>query len=195
VAPDRFYVHVSVIDEFTRDFTARAKSLRLGHGLEETSQMGPLINQRRLDAVEKIVADSVSRGGRIETGGRRSPGHNKGFFYEPTVITGLADDAPALAAENFGPIAAITPFESDEEVFARANSGELGLSAYVFTRSAARAREAVERLDVGMVGVNSFALAAAEAPFGGIKFSGMGREGGAEGIIDYLDVKLAQIIV
>jgi succinate-semialdehyde dehydrogenase/glutarate-semialdehyde dehydrogenase len=195
VAPDRFYVHASQFDAFTRDFTARAKALRLGHGLEESSQMGPLINQRRLDAVEKIVADSVARGGRVETGGRRSPAHNKGFFYEPTVITGLADDAPALAAENFGPIAAITPFETDDEVFARANSGELGLSAYVFTGSAARAREAVARLDVGMVGVNSFALAAAEAPFGGIKFSGMGREGGAEGISDYLDVKLAQVIV
>jgi succinate-semialdehyde dehydrogenase/glutarate-semialdehyde dehydrogenase len=195
VAPDRFYVHASLKERFTRDFTAQAKALRLGHGLEEASQMGPLINQRRLEAIEKIVADSVARGGRIETGGRRSPAHNKGFFYEPTVITGLADDAPALAGENFGPIAAITPFEDDEEVYARANSGELGLSAYLFTRSPRRAREAVERIDAGMVGVNSFALAAAEAPFGGIKFSGMGREGGAEGIFDYLDVKLAQVTV
>lgn len=195
VAPDRFYVHASLKERFTRDFTAQARALKLGHGLEETSQMGPLINQRRLDAIEKIVADSVARGGRVETGGRRSPAHNTGFFYEPTVITGLADDAPALAAENFGPIAAITPFEDDEEVYTRANKGELGLSAYVFTRSAARAREAVERIDAGMVGVNSFALAAAEAPFGGIKFSGMGREGGAEGISDYLDVKLAQVTV
>jgi succinate-semialdehyde dehydrogenase/glutarate-semialdehyde dehydrogenase len=157
--------------------------------------MGPLINQRRIDAIESIVADAEKRGGRIETGGRRPPGQNKGFFFEPTVISSLPDDALALAQENFGPIAAITPFSTADEVFARANSGDFGLSAYVFTHDPARIREAVSRIEAGMVGVNSFALAAAEAPFGGIKSSGMGREGGTEGILDYLNVKLSQVTV
>jgi succinate-semialdehyde dehydrogenase/glutarate-semialdehyde dehydrogenase len=193
VTPDRFYVHESLHDRFVAGFASRAKALRLGHGLDETTQMGPLINRRRVDAIEAIVADARARGGRIEAGGMRPAEFNKGFFYAPTVISGLPDEAQALAAENFGPIAAITPFADAEEVYARANSSELGLSAYVFTRDPRRIREAVARLEAGMVGVNSFALAAAEAPFGGIKASGMGREGGAEGIADYLNVKLAQI--
>jgi succinate-semialdehyde dehydrogenase / glutarate-semialdehyde dehydrogenase len=111
------------------------------------------------------------------------------------VIADLPDDAQALAEENFGPIAAITSFKSDEEVFTRANATELGLSAYAFTTSARRMRETVSRLEVGMVGINSFALAAAEAPFGGIKASGMGREGGDLGIHDYLNVKLANVVL
>ena len=193
VTADRFYVHQSLHDKFVDGFAARARALKLGHGLDEATQMGPLINQRRVDAIEAIIADAQARGGRIEAGGKRPPGQNKGFFYEPTVISGLADDARALAEENFGPVAAITPFADAEEAFTRANATEFALSAYVFTRDPRRIREAVARLEAGMVGVNSFALAAAEAPFGGIKSSGMGREGGSEGIHDYLNVKLAQI--
>jgi succinate-semialdehyde dehydrogenase/glutarate-semialdehyde dehydrogenase len=195
VTADRFYVHESLVKPFTQGFAARARALRLGHGLEESTQMGPLINQRRVDAMEKIVADATARGGRIETGGGRPKGQNKGFFFEPTVITGLPDDALAIAEENFGPIAAITSFGDTEEAYARANSSEYGLAAYVFTRDPARMRAAAARLEAGMVGVNSFALAAAEAPFGGIKASGMGREGGTEGILDYMNVKLTQVVV
>jgi succinate-semialdehyde dehydrogenase/glutarate-semialdehyde dehydrogenase len=195
VTGDRFYVHESLHDKFVAGFAARAKTLKLGHGLDESSQMGPLINQRRVDAIESIVADAKARGGKIEAGGKRPEGQNKGFFYEPTVISSLPDDAKALAEENFGPIAAITPFASDEEVFTRANATEFGLSAYAFTTSAKRMREVAHRLQAGMVGINSFALAAAEAPFGGIKASGMGREGGTESVHDYLNVKLAQMTV
>ncbi len=195
VTGDRFYVHQSLHDKFVSGFTARAKALKLGHGLEDSSQMGPLINQRRVDAMEAVVADARKRGGKIETGGGRPKGQNKGFFFEPTVISGLPDDALALAEENFGPIAAITPFSDAENVYARANASDYGLSAYVFTRDPQRIREAVARIEAGMVGVNSFALAAAEAPFGGIKSSGMGREGGSESIHDYLNVKLAQIVL
>jgi succinate-semialdehyde dehydrogenase/glutarate-semialdehyde dehydrogenase len=193
VTGDRFYVHESLHDKFVEGFANRAKALKLGHGLEDQTQMGPLINQRRIDAVEAIIADAKSHGGKIATGGKRPPGQNKGFFYEPTVISNLPDEAKALSEENFGPIAAITPFANDDEAYARANSTDMGLSAYVFTRNPNRVREAVSRLESGMVGVNSFALAAAEAPFGGIKHSGMGREGGTEAIHDYLNVKLAQI--
>lgn len=195
VTADRFYVHERLVKPFVEGFTARARALKLGHGLEESTQMGPLINQRRVDAMEKIVADAKARGGKIETGGGRPAGQNKGFFFEPTVITGLPDEALAVAEENFGPIAAISSFASAEEAYARANASEHGLAAYVFTRDPTRMREAAARLESGMVGVNSYALAAAEAPFGGIKASGMGREGGAEGILDYMNVKLTQVVV
>jgi succinate-semialdehyde dehydrogenase/glutarate-semialdehyde dehydrogenase len=195
VTGDRFYVHESLHDRFVAGFAQRAAALKLGHGLDEATQMGPLINQRRVDAMERIVADATERGGRIATGGGRPAGQNKGYFFAPTVISGLGDDAKAVAEENFGPIAAILPFQGDEEVYERANASELALSAYVFTRNPARMREAVARIEAGMVGINSFALAAAEAPFGGIKASGMGREGGSEGILDYLNVKLAQVAV
>ena len=193
VTPDRFYVHESLHKAFAEGFTARAKALKVGHGLDEATQMGPLINKRRRDAIEAVVADARDKGGTIMAGGGTPADRNTGFFFAPTVITGLPDDAKALAEENFGPIAAITSFRTDDEAYGRANDSIYGLSAYAFTRSAARAREAVARIQSGMVGINSFALAAAEAPFGGIKYSGMGREGGQEGIVDYSNVKLGQV--
>ena len=193
VTPDRFYVHESLYKAFTEGFTARAKALKVGHGLDEATQMGPLINKRRRDAIEAVVADARDKGGTITAGGGTPADRNTGFFFAPTVITGLPDDAKALSEENFGPIAAITPFRTDDEAYGRANDSIYGLSAYAFTRSAVRAREAVARIQSGMVGINSFALAAAEAPFGGVKYSGMGREGGSEGIVDYSNVKLAQV--
>jgi succinate-semialdehyde dehydrogenase/glutarate-semialdehyde dehydrogenase len=195
VTGDRFYVHESLLQKFIEGFAARAKALKLGHGLDEASQMGPLINTKRMGAVERIVDDAKARGGRIVAGGERPSDQNKGFFYAPTVIADLPDDALAIAEENFGPIAAITSFKTDDEVYERANSTELGLSAYAFTQNSKRMREAVARIEAGMVGINSFALAAAEAPFGGMKASGMGREGGSEGIQDYMNVKLAQVTV
>ena len=193
VTPDRFYVHERLYKPFAEGFAARAKAIKVGPGLDEASQMGPLINKRRRDAIEAVVQDARDRGGEVIAGGARPADRNSGFFFQPTVITGLPDDAKALAEENFGPIAAITPFASDEEAYRRANDSIYGLSAYVFTRSPARARAAVARIQSGMVGINSFALAAAEAPFGGIKYSGMGREGGTEGIGDYSNVKLGQV--
>ncbi|PAU74114.1 MULTISPECIES: NAD-dependent succinate-semialdehyde dehydrogenase [Halomonas] len=195
VTADRFYVHESLYDRFVEGFAQRAQLLKLGSGLDETTQMGPLINQRRLDAIEAVVSDAIGRGARVVTGGKRPEGIGAGYFFEPTVLADVPDDALAMAEENFGPIAAITAFSDTEEVYARANSLPVGLAAYAFTRDPARMREVVARLEAGMVGVNSFALAAAEAPFGGIKDSGMGREGGAEGIHDYTNVKLAQITV
>lgn len=195
VTPDRFYVHESLHERFVEGFAARARALKVGRGLDEATQMGPLINKRRRAAIEEIVADAEHRGGRIVAGGGTPANRNAGFFFEPTVITGLPDDARAMAQENFGPIAAIAAFASDDEAYRRANDSVYGLSAYAFTRSARRAREAVARLQAGMVGINSFALAAAEGPFGGTKYSGMGREGGTEGIGDYSNVKLAQVVI
>ena len=194
VTPDRFFVHASLHDAFVEGFVKRAKAIKLGDGLDESVTMGPLINERRLSEIDNIVRDAVHAGAQISTGGQRAAGFNKGYFYEPTVLTGVTDEMKIFAEENFGPIAAITTFTDDNEVMVRANASVMGLSAYAFTSSPDRARRTVSALKAGMVGINSFALAASEAPFGGTNFSGMGREGGIEGIEDYLDTKLAQIV-
>jgi succinate-semialdehyde dehydrogenase/glutarate-semialdehyde dehydrogenase len=194
VTADRFFVHESLHDRFVEGFVKRAQAIRLGDGADPATGMGPLINKGRLAEVDAIVADAVATGAKVETGGKRAAGFNEGNFYEPTVLTCVTDDMRVFAEENFGPIAAITRFATEDEVLARANKGEMGLSAYAFTRSPDRARRTVSGLKAGMVGINSFALAAAEAPFGGTRFSGLGREGGSEGIEDYLDTKLAQLV-
>jgi len=194
VTPDRFYVHESLHDEFVKGFAARARAIKLGDGLDASVGMGPLINGSRLAEIEAIVTDAVRAGAKVVSGGGRPTAFNAGYFFEPTVLADVTDDMKVMAEENFGPIAAITRFGSDDEAIARANASDMGLSAYAFTRSPARARRTVAELKAGMVGINSFALAASEAPFGGANFSGMGREGGSEGIHDYLDTKLAQIV-
>ena len=194
VTGDRFYVHDSLHDAFVDGFVKRAQAIRLGDGLDPSVGMGPLINGARLAEMEKIVAGAVAAGAKIATGGQRAGGFNAGHFYEPTVLTGCTDDMAVMAEENFGPIAAISRFHSEDEVLARANASDMGLSAYAFTQSPARARRTVSALKAGMVGINSFAMAASEAPFGGTNHSGMGREGGTEGIRDYLDVKSSQVV-
>jgi len=195
VTPDRMFIHESLHDAFVEGFAARARAIKLGDGLDAPVGMGPLINAGRLDEIESVVQDAVRGGARLAAGGVRPSAFNAGHFFEPTVLCDVTDDMKAFADENFGPIAAITRFRADDEVLQRANSCDMGLSAYAFTRSAARARRTVAELKAGMVGINSFALAASEAPFGGTKFSGMGREGGIEGIQDYLDTKLAQMVL
>ncbi|MBP1806683.1 NAD-dependent succinate-semialdehyde dehydrogenase [Rubellimicrobium aerolatum] len=194
VTADRFYVHESLHDAFVEGFVARAQALKVGDGLDPTTQMGPLISRRRLEEIEGIVADAIKAGATLASGGKRASGFNAGHFHEPTVLTDVTDDMRVMAEENFGPIAAITRFTSDDEALSRANSTDMGLSAYAFTRSPQRARRTVAELKAGMVGINSFAMAAAEAPFGGTAFSGLGREGGPEGIDAYLDTKLAQMV-
>lgn len=194
VTGDRFYVHERLHDAFVEGFVSRAQAIKLGDGLDPTVGMGPLISADRVTEMERIVAGAVAAGAKVATGGKRAGGFNAGHFYEPTVLTGCTDDMGVMAEENFGPIAAITPFSSEDEVLARANASDMGLSAYAFTSSPARARRSVSALKAGMVGINSFAMAASEAPFGGTNHSGMGREGGIEGIRDYLDVKSSQMV-
>jgi len=194
VTPDRFFIHESLHDAFVEGFVARAKAITLGDGLNEDVTMGPLISSRRLGEIDAVVQDAVKAGAVVAAGGQRASGFNEGHFYQPTVLTNVSDDMKVFAEENFGPIAAITTFRDEDEVLARANASEMGLSAYAFTASPDRARRAVTALKSGMVGINSFALAASEAPFGGTNHSGMGREGGTEGLEDYLDTKLAQIV-
>jgi succinate-semialdehyde dehydrogenase/glutarate-semialdehyde dehydrogenase len=194
VTGDRFYVHERLHDAFVEGFVKRAEAIKLGDGLDPTVGMGPLISADRLTEMERIVAGAVAAGAAVATGGKRAGGFNAGHFFEPTVLTGCTDDMCVVAEETFGPIAAITRFSSEDEVLVRANSTDMGLSAYAFTTSPARARRTVSALKAGMVGINSFAMAASEAPFGGTNHSGMGREGGVEGIRDYLDVKSSQMV-
>lgn len=194
VTGDRFYVHDSLHDAFVAGFVDRARAIRLGDGLDPATGMGPLISAARLAEMERIVAGAVAAGARVAGGGQRAAGFNAGHFFEPTVLTGCTDDMAVMAQENFGPIAAISRFSGEAEVLARANASDMGLSAYAFTRDPGRARRSVAALKAGMVGINSFAMAAAEAPFGGTNHSGMGREGGTEGIRDYLDVKSSQMV-
>lgn len=194
VTGDRFYVHDSLHDAFVTGFVERARTIKLGDGLDPSVGMGPLINAGRLAEMEKIVAGAVQAGATIACGGQRGAGFNAGHFFEPTVLTDCTDDMAVMAEENFGPIAAITRFSAEDDVLARANGTDMGLSAYAFTQNPARARRTVAALKAGMVGINSFAMAASEAPFGGTNHSGMGREGGIEGIRDYLDVKSSQMV-
>ena len=187
ISPTRFYVHEDVYKPFVARFTEYANAIKLGNGLEKTTTMGPLANPRRLDAMDAFVADAAERGAKIATGGRRHG--NVGYFYEPTVITDVPDDAKVMTQEPFGPLAPIVPFKTFDEVVKRANSLEFGLAAYAFTSSNATAAAIGEAIESGMVGVNSVAISTPETPFGGVKESGHGSEGGIEGLDAYLNVK------
>ncbi len=190
VSPTRFYVHEHIIDTFCDTFVSETKKLRLGNGLDENVDMGPLVTQKRLEEVESFIKKVKQTGGTILTGGKRAEGFSKGYFFEPTVIRDLPNDSYLLCNEIFGPIALIQSFNDLGEVFKRANSTEYGLASYTFTSSLAKAHLTVKHISAGMVGVNSFALAAAEVPFGGIKASGFGRESGALGMQEYLQSKI-----
>ena len=187
IAASRFFVHESVVDRFTKTFVETAKAMRLGNGREEGVEIGPLANERRLVATESLVADAVSKGAAVACGGRRPDGHKNGYYYEPTVLTNVDDSMKLMHEEPFAPIAPITTFNDMENVLQQANDTELGLAGYIFTQNTKTAFHASEGLEVGMVGVNHLVIASAEMPFGGIKQSGFGREGGSEGI-DYYTV-------
>jgi succinate-semialdehyde dehydrogenase/glutarate-semialdehyde dehydrogenase len=187
VAPTRFLVQEAVYEPFLERFTAAAKAIRLGNGLEAGTTMGPLANPRRVAAMEGFVADAVQKGAKIRTGGARHG--NKGYFYEPTVLTDLAPDARVLHEEPFGPLALFLPFGSFDEAIAEANRLPYGLAAYAYTRSATAATALGARIEAGMVGINHHGLALPETPFGGVKDSGYGSEGGAEGLEPYVVTK------
>lgn len=189
VSPTRFYVHEDVYEPFARTFAEVARSLRIGRGLEEGVQIGPMANRRGLDNIKELVADALARGAELLAGGKVPGGINRGYFFEPTVLGHVPDDARVMIEEPFGPIAPITTFRGYAEVIERANALPFGLAGYLFTADMGRAARAAEDLEVGMVGVNEMLLATAEAPFGGVKESGIGREGGSQGIHDYLETK------
>jgi succinate-semialdehyde dehydrogenase/glutarate-semialdehyde dehydrogenase len=187
ISPTRFYVQEKGYNKFVARFTEYAKGLKLGDGLEKETTLGPLANPRRLDAMESFVNDAKARGGKIQTGGSRHG--NQGFFFEPTVITDLPDDAKIMTEEPFGPVAPIVSFKTFDEVVERANSLQFGLAAYAFTTSASQAQAIGDAIQSGMVGVNSVGISTPETPFGGIKESGYGSEGGIEGLQAYMNTK------
>jgi len=187
ISPTRFYVHENNYNKFLARFTEYAKGLKLGDGLEKGTTLGPLANPRRLDAMESFVNDAKQRGGKVVTGGQRHG--NQGYFYEPTVITEVPDDSKIMTEEPFGPVAPIVTFKTFDEVVERANSLEFGLAAYAFTSSEKTAAAIGDAIQSGMVGVNSIAVSTPETPFGGVKESGYGSEGGIEGLQAYTNTK------
>jgi succinate-semialdehyde dehydrogenase/glutarate-semialdehyde dehydrogenase len=189
ISPSRFYVHESIKDAFGDAFAAYANSLKIGHGLEDGTTIGPLANRRGLDHAEQLVADAKAQGARVLAGGERPSDMNSGYYYCPTVLADVPDSARIMSEEPFVPVAPISPFQSFDEVMERANAVPFGLAGYIFTNSLKTATLASEAMEAGMIGVNEVLLAAAEAPFGGIKESGLGREGGSLGIQDYLEAK------
>jgi len=190
VSPTRFYIHENKIDEFCEVMVNEVKKLKLGNGLEEGTTIGPLVHSKRRDEIENFISKVNEQGGKILTGGKRPKGFDKGFFFEPTVIRDLPNTSYLLYNEIFGPLALVQAFKTLDEVLKKANSTEYALASYVFTKSLELANKTSKGLVAGMVGVNSFALATAEVPFGGIKASGFGRESGQEGMMEYMNSKI-----
>lgn len=190
ISPTRFYVHESKYKAFVAKFAESAAALKVSNGLEDGAQMGPLANPRRLDAMASLVADAKSHGATVSAGGERIG--NAGYFFQPTVLSDVSEDARIMNEEPFGPVAPITPFKDFDEVISRANRLPFGLAAYAFTNDDKRATALADKLQSGMVGVNSLAISLPEAPFGGVKDSGHGSEGGMEGLDAYMVTKFVQ---
>jgi succinate-semialdehyde dehydrogenase/glutarate-semialdehyde dehydrogenase len=188
---NRFHVHESVAEEFGRRLAERMGAMKVGRGTDEGVEVGPLIDDKQQAKVAELVDDAVGKGATCVTGGRRPDG--AGYFYEPTVLTGVTADARVLSEEIFGPVAPIATFRTEEEAIEAANKTEFGLVSYVFTRDLKRALRVCEALETGMIGLNQGIVSNAGAPFGGVKQSGTGREGGNEGIAEYLETKYVAV--
>ena len=186
-AANRFIVHESVAEEFAARVTARVRDLKIGRGTEEGVGIGPLINDGAVDKADELVRDAVSRGAKLVTGGSRVDG--EGSFYQPTVITDVVAGSAILREEIFGPVITIIPFTDEADAVAKANDTEYGLVSYAFTQDLARGLRLIDSLDTGMMGLNVGVVSNAAAPFGGVKQSGVGREGGLAGINEYLETK------
>ncbi len=192
-AANRFHVHESLAEEFAQRLAARMGALKVGRGTEPGTDVGPLIDQRQRDTVTELVGDAVHRGAQVLTGGHALDG--RGYFYAPTVLADVPPDARVLAEEIFGPVAPIAAFSTEEEALHAANSTSYGLVAYLYTRDLDRALRVAEGLETGMVGLNQGIVSNPAAPFGGVKQSGFGREGGFEGIEEYLETKYVALAV
>jgi succinate-semialdehyde dehydrogenase/glutarate-semialdehyde dehydrogenase len=190
-AANRFHVAQPLVDEFAEKLAGRMGALKLGRGVEGGVEVGPLVNEEQRGKVEELVDDAVGRGAKPIVGGHRADG--RGYFYEPTVLTDVPDDARLLKEEIFGPVAPVKGFADEQEAIRWANDTRFGLVAYVYTRDLARAFRVMEGLEYGMVGLNRGIVSDPAAPFGGVKQSGVGREGGFEGIEEYLETKYCAV--
>ncbi|HPO16619.1 MAG TPA: NAD-dependent succinate-semialdehyde dehydrogenase [Candidatus Hydrogenedentes bacterium] len=195
ISASRFYVQESVCGRFVKKFVEVAKSLRIGNGMDPQTDVGPLANKRRFDATEAFVQDAVQKGAKLECGGRRAAQFAKGFFFQPTVLSNVDQSMSIMHEEPFCPVAPIAPFSDLADGLAKANSTEFGLAGYIFTQNTRTAFLAAEGIEAGMIGVNNLVIATAEAPFGGVKKSGFGREGGSEGIEYYTVPKYVNILL
>ena len=186
VSPTRFYVQRGIYDAFVKGFAERTQKVKVGNGMEEGTKMGPLANRRRPDAIETLVQDAKAKGARLLAGGERGDG---GFFFQPTLLADVPNEAAIMNDEPFGPVAVSRPFDTFEEAIGEANRLPYGLAAFAFTENGRRANLIGDLVESGMVGINTFASSVADAPFGGVKDSGFGSEGGKEGLESYQVVK------
>ena len=193
ISPNRFYIQESKKNEFTKLFVEKTKNLKIGDGMDPSVHLGPLTTKKRLNEVEEMVEKTKKEGAKVLLGGKRPSGFNKGFYYEPTIFDEVKDDYTIMKVEPFGPLVPILSFKSFDEIIERANNNDLGLCSYICTNSMEKAHRASELMESGTVAVNTPLVALAEAPFGGIKQSGYGREGGSNAIKDYLNVKYTHL--
>jgi succinate-semialdehyde dehydrogenase/glutarate-semialdehyde dehydrogenase len=190
-AANRFYVHEKVQEEFTKKLTAKMAGLKMGNGLDDGVALGPLVNKEGRDKVIELVDDAVSKGAKVLTGGKAPSG--PGFFYPATVLANVSDDAKMLSEEIFGPVASLQTFKSEDEVITRANETEYGLVAYLYTNDLSRGMRVSEKLEFGMIGLNRGLVSDPAAPFGGVKQSGLGREGAHEGLMEFTETQYISV--
>ena len=193
ISPNRFYIHESKKDAFSELMVKKTKRLKIGNGMDKETVLGPLTTKKRLDEIEKLVETTKNEGGKILCGGQKPAGFNKGYYFEPTIFDNIKDSFTIMNQEPFGPLVPILSFKNFDEVIKRANNNDLGLASYIFTNNMEKAHKASEQMETGTVAVNTPVVAIAEAPFGGIKQTGYGREGGSMAIKDYLNVKYTHL--
>ena len=189
ISPNRFYIHENKKKEFTKQIVEKTRKLKIGNGLNNDTNLGPLTTKKRLDELELLVEKTKKEGAVVLCGGQRPPAFNKGYFYEPTIFDNVQDNFTIMKEEPFGPIIPLLTFKDFDEVIERANNNDLGLASYIYTNNLEKANRASELIETGTVAVNTAVVAVAEAPFGGIKQTGYGREGGSMAIKDYLNIK------
>ena len=193
ISPSRFYIHTSKKEQFTKSFVDKTLKLKIGNGMNKNVQLGPITTKKRLEELEQLVENTKKEGAKVLCGGKRPSGFNKGYFYEPTVFDDVKDNFKIMTVEPFGPLTPLLTFKNFDEVIERANNQVAGLASYVCTNSLELANKTSEALETGMVAVNTPFVSSAETPFGGIKQSGYGREGGSIGIKDYLNIKYTHL--
>jgi succinate-semialdehyde dehydrogenase/glutarate-semialdehyde dehydrogenase len=191
-AANRFYVHEKVADEFSAKMTARMAALRVGNGLTEGVAVGPLVNKSTRDKVASLVEDAIAKGAKVTTGGKQPDG--PGYFYPPTVLTNVSPDCDLVWEEIFGPVAAIQTFSDEDAMIEQCNRSEYGLASYIYTKDVGRGLRVAGRLETGMVGLNRGIVSDPAAPFGGVKQSGLGREGSKEGVMEYLETQYVSVV-
>jgi len=193
ISPSRFYIHESKKNDFTKLMVQKTKKLKIGNGINKDTVLGPLTTKKRLEEIEALVETTKKEGAKILCGGKKPAGFNKGYFYEPTIFDNVKDDFTIMNQEPFGPLVPILSFKDFDEVVERANNNDLGLASYIYTNNLEKAHKASELMETGTVAVNTAVVALPEAPFGGIKQTGYGREGGSMAIKDYLNIKYTHL--